>query len=170
MIHLIYCMGRKAICKCLSADVHCVWALLRLDFHISPYSLTSAPLHAPTSQTRGKWQLSLICTSPKPPSRPWNEFISTQWDANIWCYNNITSCHNQLFILKRDERCHFCHFLCIVYSLKGQCLLTQIHEKIWLHKHIVLSCSSLNLQRFSFFYQRCCVMSTLQLFHLFSFF
>lgn len=35
---------------------------------------------------------------PKPPSRPWNDFIWPKWDANDWCYNNITPCHNQLCV------------------------------------------------------------------------
>ena len=97
------CMWRKAICKSLGANVCCGWALWGLDFHISPNSLISVPLGALTIQTSGKWQFSLICGSPEPPSRPWNEFISAQWDANDWCYNNITPCHNQLCILKREE-------------------------------------------------------------------
>lgn len=85
----------------------------------------------------GKWQFSLICGLPEPPIGPWNEFISPQWDANDWCYNNITPRHNQLCILKREERCCFFLFLCIVTHLKRRCLLTQMHEKVWRCKHIL---------------------------------
>lgn len=61
------------------------------------------PLCAPTMQTTGKRQFSLICGSSEPGSGPWNEFISPQCDANEWFYSNITPCHNQLCILKREE-------------------------------------------------------------------
>lgn len=60
-------------------------------------------LCAPITQTTGKRQFSLICGSPEPGSGPWNEFISPQCDANEWFYSNITPCHNQLCILKREE-------------------------------------------------------------------
>lgn len=97
---------RKAICKSLSTNVRCGRGITRARFsHLSKLPHLSAPLGAPTVQTPGKWQFSLICRGgpPEPPSGPWNEFISPQWDANDWCYNNITPCHNQLCILKREE-------------------------------------------------------------------
>lgn len=109
-----YCTWRKAICKSLSTNMSHGW----LDFHFffSPKSSISGALAV---LTLGKWQFSLICEGPpEPSSRPWNEFISPQWDANDWCYNNITPCHNHLCILKGEEMCCFCHFLSLVSPLE----------------------------------------------------
>lgn len=75
-------------------------ALLRLHFHISPKSFMSVPR---PSKHQASGNSHLFVGPPEPPSGPWNEFISPQWDANDWCYNNITPCHNQLCILKREE-------------------------------------------------------------------
>lgn len=111
-----YCMWSKAICKSMSTNVCCGWALQRLHFYISPSPLVSASLGALT--ILGKWQFSLICGSPEPPGRPWNEFISPQWHANDQCYNNITTCHHHLCILKREEMCSSCHFLILSLTWK----------------------------------------------------
>ncbi len=158
-----YCMWRKAICKSLSTNVRCGQALLRLDFHISPTSLISAPLSALTIQTPGKWQFSLICGPSEPPSGPWNEFISPQWDANDWCYNNIAACHHQLCIWKGRK--------CIVLSLSQYCLLlqrmmtsTQMHEKVQQHKHILYW---VHLHWIYKDFHFAIVMATLYLFHSF---
>lgn len=95
-----------------------IWAMAGLifTFFFSPMSSISGAL---AILTLGKWQFSLICEGPpEPSSRPWNEFISPQWDANDWCYNNITPCHNHLCILKGEEMCCFCHFLSLVSPLE----------------------------------------------------
>lgn len=88
--------------KRVNANVDCGLTLQGLYFPTFPPSI-SVPLCAPTMQTTGKRQFSLICGSPEPGSGPWNEFISPQCDANEWFYSNITPCHNQLCILKREE-------------------------------------------------------------------
>lgn len=77
-----------------------VWHYRGFIFENYPLSV---PLCAPTMQTTGKRQFSLICGSPELGSGPWNEFISPQCDANEWFYSSITPCHNQLCILKREE-------------------------------------------------------------------
>lgn len=74
---------------------------LTFTFLQTPSSLGGSVLRP--SKLRASGNFSLICGPPEPPSGPWNEFISPQWDANDWCYNNITPCHNQLCILKREE-------------------------------------------------------------------
>lgn len=67
----------------------------------------------------------------------------TQWDANDQCYNNITSCHHQLCILKKEEKWGFCHFLILSlrsfrintvlhfhFSVKGSCVTAQLVKLI----------------------------------------
>lgn len=125
------CMWRKAICKCLSANVRPGRALLSLHFHISPTPSCLCPGHP----NPGQVTIRTYLWAPEPPGGLWNEFISPQWDANDWHYNNNTRCHNHLCILKKEDVRRLAFFLGVVSHLKG--LSKWMHEKVWKHKHIL---------------------------------
>lgn len=64
-------------------------------------------------------QIPHLCTTrcSNYPNGPPNHSaaISSQWNENYWCYNNITPCHNHLHAYWKGKKC-------VVLSLSQYCL------------------------------------------------